>query len=86
MAYGKNKGRFRGIRVGRFDPNMGAAEVAVKSTDVDGALGDSDLISNKLWDTSYSCALWACINHEYTILDTAGGGRTPKSGETVISH
>ena len=35
MAYGKNKGRFREIRVGRFDPNMGAAEAQVKSTDVD---------------------------------------------------
>jgi hypothetical protein len=36
MAYGKNKGRFREIRVGRFAPNMGAAEATVKSTDVDG--------------------------------------------------
>jgi hypothetical protein len=36
MAYGKNKGRFREIRVGRFAPNMGAAEAPVKSTDVEG--------------------------------------------------
>jgi hypothetical protein len=48
MAYGKNKGRFREIRVGRFDPNMGAAEAPVKSTDVDGGLGTCDLVSKKL--------------------------------------
>jgi len=35
MAYGENQGRFREIRVGRFDPNMGAREASVKSTDVD---------------------------------------------------
>jgi hypothetical protein len=38
MAYGKNKGRFRGIRVGRFDPNMGALAPGVKSTDVESLL------------------------------------------------
>ena len=37
MAYGENKGRFREIRVGRFDANMGVAEAPVKSTDVEGA-------------------------------------------------
>jgi hypothetical protein len=36
MAYGKNKGRFREIRVGRFVPNMGALAPSVKSTDVEG--------------------------------------------------
>jgi hypothetical protein len=35
MAYGKNKGRFREIRVGRFAANMGAREASVKSTDVE---------------------------------------------------
>jgi len=35
MAYGENQGRFREIRVDRFDPNMGAREASVKSTDVD---------------------------------------------------
>jgi hypothetical protein len=35
MAYGKNKGRFREIRVGRFAANMGAEKVPVKSTDVE---------------------------------------------------
>jgi hypothetical protein len=30
MAYGKNKGRFRETRVGRFAANMGAAEPPVK--------------------------------------------------------
>jgi hypothetical protein len=40
MAYGKNKGRFREIRVGRFIWNMGAAEAPVKSTDVEEALDD----------------------------------------------
>ena len=48
MAYGKNKGRFRGIRVGRFVPNMGAAEAPVKWTDVDWGSGDADLLSKKL--------------------------------------
>jgi hypothetical protein len=33
MAYGENKGRFRKIRVGRFDPNMGAEAAPVKWTD-----------------------------------------------------
>jgi hypothetical protein len=32
MAYGENKGRFREIRVGRFDPNMGAEAAPVKWT------------------------------------------------------
>jgi hypothetical protein len=35
MAYGKNKGRFRETRVGRFDPNMGGEEAPVKSKDVE---------------------------------------------------
>jgi hypothetical protein len=48
MAYGKNKGRFREIRVGRFVPNMGAAEPPVKSTDVDGASKDPGVISKKV--------------------------------------
>jgi hypothetical protein len=48
MAYGKNKGRFREIRVGRFAANMGAAEVAVKSTDVEGVSDQPCLASKKL--------------------------------------
>jgi hypothetical protein len=48
MAYGKNKGRFREIRVGRFVPNMGAAEPPVKWTDVDWASSDLGFISKKL--------------------------------------
>jgi hypothetical protein len=47
MAYGKNKGRFREIRVGRFVPNMGAAEVPVKSTDVEGVSDHPWLVSKK---------------------------------------
>ena len=44
-------GRSREIRGGRFEPNMGVAEVAVKSTDVErGPLG-SDLISKWLQNT-----------------------------------
>jgi hypothetical protein len=35
MACGKNKGRFREIRVGRFGSNMGALASGVKSTDVE---------------------------------------------------
>jgi len=37
MAYGKNKGRSRETRVGRFAPNMGGEGVPVKSTDVESA-------------------------------------------------
>ena len=48
MAYGKNKGRFREIRVGRFAANMGAAEVPVKSTDVEGVPDHPCLASKKL--------------------------------------
>src|SRR6202035_2782284 len=48
MAYGKNKSRSREIRVGRFVPNMGAAEAPVKSTDVDGAPNGHERVSKKL--------------------------------------
>jgi hypothetical protein len=48
MAYGKNKGRFRETRVGRFEANMGAAEASVKSPDVEGTPGASVLPSKKL--------------------------------------
>jgi hypothetical protein len=48
MAYGKNKGRSREIRVGRFVANMGAAEAPVKSTDIDGGPDGRDLVSKKL--------------------------------------
>jgi hypothetical protein len=57
MAYGKNKGRFREIRVGRFDPNMGAEEVPVKSTDVESTIGGTPSLSKKLQNTLQSCAL-----------------------------
>jgi len=52
MAYGKNKGRFREIRVGRFAPNMGVVEPPVKWTDVDQAPDVPDLVSKKLRNTS----------------------------------
>jgi hypothetical protein len=48
MAYGKNKGRFRETRVGRFDPNMGAAEAPVKSTDVESTICGIPFLSEKL--------------------------------------
>jgi hypothetical protein len=48
MAYGKNKGRFRETRVGRFVPNMGAVEASVKSPDVEKVLGSARLASKKL--------------------------------------
>jgi hypothetical protein len=48
MAYGKNKGRFRGTRVGRFDPNMGAPEAPVKSTAVESSIGGIPFLSEKL--------------------------------------
>jgi hypothetical protein len=48
MAYGKNKGRFRETRVGRYAPNMGVAEAPVKSTDVEGGLDGGYLTSMKL--------------------------------------
>jgi hypothetical protein len=48
MAYGKNKGRFRETRVGRFGWNMGAAEASVKSTDVEQAPDVGEFLSEKL--------------------------------------
>src|SRR5450759_3161045 len=57
MAYGKNKGRFREIRVGRFVPNMGGEVAPGKSTDVDEVREGRDLLSKKLQNTSYGCAL-----------------------------
>lgn len=44
-------GRSREIRGGRFEPNMGVAEVAVKSTDVESGPFGSDLISKWLQNT-----------------------------------
>ena len=44
-------GRSREIRGGRFEPNMGVAEVAVKSTDVERGPFGSDLISKRLQNT-----------------------------------
>src|SRR6202041_2065259 len=52
MAYGKNKGRFREIRVGRFVSNMGAAEATVKSTDVEEGPKDQGIVSKKLSNAS----------------------------------
>jgi hypothetical protein len=57
MAYGENKGRFREIRVGRFDSNMGAVEAPVKSTDVEETLGDQAIVSKKLQNAPHSCTL-----------------------------
>jgi hypothetical protein len=48
MAYGKNKGRFREIRVGRFAWNMGAEEATVKSTDIEGVSGGHSILSKRL--------------------------------------
>jgi hypothetical protein len=48
MAYGKNKGRFRETRVGRFVPNMGAQDVPVKSTDVERLPDGRAFLSKKL--------------------------------------
>jgi hypothetical protein len=51
MAYGKNKGRFRKTRVGRYAPNMGVAEAPVKSTDVEGGPDGRYLASLKSHNT-----------------------------------
>jgi len=51
MAYGRNEGRFREIRIGRFAANMGGEGVAVKSTDVERVPDGSDKISKKLQNT-----------------------------------
>jgi hypothetical protein len=48
MAYGKNKGRFREIRVGRFVSNMGAAKAPVKSTDFEDTANGQGIASKKL--------------------------------------
>jgi hypothetical protein len=57
MAYGKNKGRFRETRVGRYAPNMGVAEAPVKSTDVESGPDGRYLASLKSQGTPCSCAL-----------------------------
>ena len=57
MAYGKSKGRFRETRVGVSIANMGAAEVAVKSTDIDDVAETSPETSKNLQNTPCSCAL-----------------------------
>jgi len=48
MAYGKNKGRFRETRVGRYAANMGVAGAPVKSTDVEGGPDDRYFASMEL--------------------------------------
>jgi hypothetical protein len=48
MAYGKNKGRFRETRVGRFAPNMGGEGPPVKSTDVERGAAGRKVLSKKL--------------------------------------
>jgi hypothetical protein len=45
MAYGKNKRRFREIRVGGFNPNMGGEAAPVKSIGVERAPDGSQLWS-----------------------------------------
>ncbi len=52
MAYGENKGRFREIRVGRFEGNMGVAGAPVKSTDVEGGREQGEPVSKKLKSAS----------------------------------
>jgi hypothetical protein len=47
MAYGKNKGRFRETRVGRFAANMGAEGASVKSTDIEPVSGGGLLLPEK---------------------------------------
>jgi hypothetical protein len=69
MAYGKNKGRFRETRVGRFVPNMGAAEAPVKSTDVERVPESGAQASPELQITSCSCALKKGIFQYYPGLD-----------------
>jgi hypothetical protein len=48
MAYGKNEGRFRETRASRFDPNMGALALPVKSTDVESGCNQDELASSGL--------------------------------------
>jgi hypothetical protein len=48
MVYGRIEGRFREIRVGPVDPNMGGARPPVKSTDVESPVGDIPITPKKL--------------------------------------
>src|SRR5258705_8785733 len=57
MAYGRNEGRFREIRIGRFAANMGGEGVLVKSTDVEREPNGPDRVSKKLQNTSLSALL-----------------------------
>ena len=84
MAYGENKGRFRETRAGRFDPNMGAAEAPVKSTDVEGAGFGTCSVSDGLQNTflelhSYKGYPRPIHGHGYDLsqgaLSKAKGGR-----------
>jgi len=54
MAYGKNKGRFRETRVGRFVANMGAEGPPVKSTGVEDIAQGRDLASANAGDDVFS--------------------------------
>jgi len=56
MAYGKNKGRFRETRVGRFAPNMGAEGPPVKSTGVEDVAPGRDLASANAGTTCFQNA------------------------------
>jgi hypothetical protein len=42
MAYGENNSRFREIRIGHLEANMGGEGVPVKSTDVENVLNGPD--------------------------------------------
>jgi hypothetical protein len=68
MAYGKSKGRFREIRVGRFAGNMGAAEAPVKSTDVEGVPDGCELASLRLYNTTNRCTRKKRISQKDAIL------------------
>jgi hypothetical protein len=85
MAYGKNKGRFRGTRVGRFVPNMGAQEAPVKSTDVERGPGPCALASLELQITLCSCALKRSIFRWYSGLDVTFLTKTGRR-RTRTSH
>jgi hypothetical protein len=55
MAYGENKGRFREIRVGRFDPNMGAEAVPVKWADSEKVSGGRGPTAKEVQSPGENC-------------------------------
>ena len=79
MAYGKNKGRFREIRVGRFVPNMGAQRPPVKSTDIEEGPAAQSLLPQSCKIHPQGCNLKKCTIIFHTFLNWRRSGKAPSA-------